>query len=207
MAKSAPAAWGELAGLLEVRPLSSPLPAPDHPGQFSSPFTAPFASTLKLLRAEVKHLCPDRVILEADFRETDLRQDGMPRADRSARSPGLVLTLVGTPHGDLRYPCHRFYRWPENLRAIALALEALRKVDRYGVTKRGEQYAGWKALPAPDAPDVQNGRAIIKALGGPAVALQATHPDTRAAFAERNHLGVGYTDDDFRDVQAARDAS
>jgi len=26
-------------------------------------------------------------------------------------------------------------------------LEALRRVDRYGITRRGEQYAGWKALP------------------------------------------------------------
>lgn len=38
--------------------------------------------------------------------------------------------------------------WQHNVRAIALGLEALRRVDRYGITKRGEQYAGWKALPA-----------------------------------------------------------
>jgi hypothetical protein len=38
--------------------------------------------------------------------------------------------------------------WQHNVRAIALGLEALRKVDRYGITRRGEQYAGWKALPA-----------------------------------------------------------
>jgi hypothetical protein len=38
--------------------------------------------------------------------------------------------------------------WQANVRAIALALEALRAVDRYGVTKRGEQYQGWTALPA-----------------------------------------------------------
>jgi hypothetical protein len=34
-----------------------------------------------------------------------------------------------------------------NARAIALGLEALRKVDRYRITKRGEQYTGWSALP------------------------------------------------------------
>src|SRR4029077_707905 len=28
-----------------------------------------------------------------------------------------------------------------------LGLEALRKVERYGIAKRGEQYTGWKALP------------------------------------------------------------
>lgn len=33
-------------------------------------------------------------------------------------------------------------------RAIALSLTALRAVDRYGVSRRGEQYTGWQALPA-----------------------------------------------------------
>jgi hypothetical protein len=38
--------------------------------------------------------------------------------------------------------------WQHNVYAIAKSLEALRLVDRYGVTRRGEQYTGWKALPA-----------------------------------------------------------
>lgn len=39
--------------------------------------------------------------------------------------------------------------WQHNVRSIALGLEALRAVDRYGITKRGEQYAGFTgALPA-----------------------------------------------------------
>jgi len=39
--------------------------------------------------------------------------------------------------------------WQANVRAIALSLEKLRAVDRYGVTRRGEQYAGWRAIEAP----------------------------------------------------------
>jgi hypothetical protein len=49
-------------------------------------------------------------------------------------------------YGPLRYGCDTFTTYEANLRAIALALEALRLVDRYGVTKRGEQYKGWLAL-------------------------------------------------------------
>jgi hypothetical protein len=41
------------------------------------------------------------------------------------------------------------------VRAIALSLEALRKVDRYGVTKSGEQYKGFKALP-PASPTIDS---------------------------------------------------
>lgn len=42
--------------------------------------------------------------------------------------------------GHLSYPCDTFTTLQDNLRVIALALEALRMVDRYGVTRRGEQY-------------------------------------------------------------------
>ena len=35
--------------------------------------------------------------------------------------------------------------WQHNLRSIALGLEALRAVDRYGISRRGEQYAGFRA--------------------------------------------------------------
>jgi hypothetical protein len=186
--------WGELRGLVEVRPLSQPM-ARTSSGRLSSPFTASLSSTLDVLRREVRHLRPRRVILEADFREADLRQDGLPRADRNARTPGLVLTLVGTPHGDLRYPCATFGHWDENLRGIALALEALRKVDRYGVTMRGEQYQGWKALPAGEGPSVERGRALIREHGGVVAALKATHPDSGGDEAA------------FKDVQAAREAA
>jgi hypothetical protein len=35
-----------------------------------------------------------------------------------------------------------------NSRSIGLELEALRAIDRYGITKQGEQYVGFKALPS-----------------------------------------------------------
>lgn len=187
--------WGELAGLVTVRPLSMPLPPPTWTGWKSSPFSASLTATAEVLAREVDHLRPERVILEADFREDQLRIDGLPRATATAASPGVILTLVGTAHGDLRYPCSTFRRWEDNLRAIALALEALRRVDRYGVTKRGEQYAGWKQLGAGTGPgegDPARGRRLIVEHGGVTAALKAAHPD---------HGGSA---GDFRDVIAAR---
>ena len=47
----------------------------------------------------------------------------------------------------MRFPCDTFTDWQANVRGIALALEALRAVDRYGVTQQAEQYRGWTALP------------------------------------------------------------
>lgn len=50
---------------------------------------------------------------------------------------------------ELSYPCDSCDNWQHNVRSIALALQALRAVDRYGVTRRAEQYRGWGKLPAP----------------------------------------------------------
>lgn len=192
--------WDTLRDLgVKIRPLSIDLT----PGNVAAPFRSSWTDTVDLLAREADHLSPREVIIEAAFREQDLRLDGFPRATARAEHDGVVLTLIGTPHGDLRYPCATYtasgwgeYRrdgWQHNLRAIALALEALRKVDRYGVTKRGEQYAGWKALPrGSDDGDAARGERIIAQHGSVAAALKATHPDH------------GGSDEDFRDVQAAR---
>jgi hypothetical protein len=63
-----------------------------------------------------------------------------------------VIISFKSRHGWLRYQCDTFEGgaegWQDNVRAIALGLEALRQVERYGITKRGQQYAGWLALPA-----------------------------------------------------------
>lgn len=186
----------ELAHLVTFRPLEDAIRdgGGSWTGYHSSPFRAPWSATVSLLAREIRHLEPRQAILELDMAESDFRNDGLPRANARAASPGVVLTLVGTPHGDLRYPCNTFGHWDENVRGIALALEALRKVDRYGVTKRGEQYAGWKALPAGNAPSAERGRKLIEDHGGLKAALRATHPDTSGYESAA----------DFADVQAAR---
>lgn len=116
----------------------------------SSPFRAAWSNTLLLLERELNWLDAQHVVLQADCEERMIRSDGMLRSDARLRSPGVILSF-DSKHGPLSYPCDQFPRWQENVRAIALALEALRKVDRYGVTRRAEQYTGWKALPDPHA--------------------------------------------------------
>jgi hypothetical protein len=74
----------------------------------------------------------------------------------------VILSFETKKYGPMRYFTDVFggrgwYRssggyqslpgWQMNARAIALGLESLRKVDRYGIASRGEQYTGWSALP------------------------------------------------------------
>lgn len=121
-----------------------------------NPFRAKFDNTLTLLEDELEHLeVAGAVAVRVVAREADVRRDGMLRARADVRHPGVVLSFHSAKSGSLTYPCDQFLGrwhgevdWQVNLRAIALGLEALRKVDRYGITERGEQYAGFKALPA-----------------------------------------------------------
>lgn len=116
-----------------------------------SQFASTHSATLALLTREMRELGAKHPTLLIALRPEDFRLDGLPRAGRVAAHPGIVLSFE-SKHGPLSYPCDTFDRWQDNLRAIALALEALRKVDRYGVTKRGEQYRGFLALEATAAP-------------------------------------------------------
>jgi hypothetical protein len=114
----------------------------------TSSFSATWQSTLTLLGRELIHLGARNVVLQADFREADLRVDGLPRSNaRAPQHPGVRIAF-DSKHGPLTYATDAYRFWQHNVRAIALGLEALRAVDRYGVTKRGEQYTGWKQLGA-----------------------------------------------------------
>lgn len=90
------------------------------------------------------------VIVELVAPDSALYKDGTGlRSDRAhhVSHVGVVVRLIGTKAGDLRYSSDAFNGWEANLRAIVLALHDLRRLERYGIAKRGEQYLGWAALP------------------------------------------------------------
>lgn len=119
-----------------------------------SPFKATYADTLQLLDRELEALGATSVTLQVDADESQIRLDGQLRSDARVHNQGVILTIETPSHGTLVYACDEFespgYRgkphWHENLRAIALGLEALRKVERYGIANRGQQYAGYREL-------------------------------------------------------------
>lgn len=121
-------------------------------GRFDSSLT----ETLTLLDRELRmfqtansgQIYPDSV-LQLALREQDFRRtDGMPRAGAVTEHPGVILNIQPRNRPALSFPCDTFTHWHANLRAIALTLEALRKIDRYGVTQTGQQYRGWQAIEA-----------------------------------------------------------
>lgn len=111
-----------------------------------SPFKAAYNSTLDLLFREAGLLDAERLVLQVDLQASQIRRDGLPKdGARYGSNPGVIVSF-DSRHGPLRYATDTFTSWMANLRAIALGLEDLRAVDRYGISKRGEQYRGWTAI-------------------------------------------------------------
>jgi hypothetical protein len=140
----------------EIRPLGlwTDPETPVHQG--SGVFKAGWQGTLDLLGYETDQLGADLVIMQIDVQEGALRRrDGMLKAAARVGHPGVAVSFE-SKFGPLRYATDRYAPrwsgdppgWQANVRAIALALAALRAVDRYGVSRRGEQYRGWNAIAA-----------------------------------------------------------
>lgn len=135
-------------------------------------FSASYDETLDLLQTELARLGAREVVIEIACREEDIRVDGWPKMNMRTADPGVAV-YAETKYGPMLFATDEFdggpisrrskewtaegrpiirtttaYMpgWQANLRAIALSLESLRQVDRYGVTKHGEQYTGWRAI-------------------------------------------------------------
>lgn len=200
------------------------------PARFSSTFT----QTRALLVDEARHLGAREVIVQLGISEDDLRIDGELRARAETRHPGVIVSMETTKLGSISVITDRFgdsdywtgstYKrvpgWHNNLRAIALGLEALRKVERYGIIHDDEQYTGFQALgsgiPMPaaqmtldeaarllhDAADVPRGSAAIEMmLEGDAAAVKAAY---RMAVKD-HHPDAGGDPEAFKRLTEARD--
>lgn len=154
----------------QFRPIDQ-WPAPFTDPRTSHVFKASYPNTLDLLEFELGQLSARDVVIQLALDLKDIRNDGWPRSGAKPDHPGIIVAFDSV-HGPLKYATDQFYSswnhqmegWQANLRAIALGLEALRKVDRYGISRRGEQYTGWSALPP---------GAAIEAGPAPMTALEA----------------------------------
>lgn len=167
----------------------------DRRGRYA--FKASWGNTLELLSRELAHLSASEPVIGAGFREADLRMDGLPRSNARVPShPGIEISFNTPKLGRLVYRTDSCEWWEHNVRSIALGLEALRAVDRYGMTGAGQQYAGFRALPAGGDEQLRiRGAAIVRDRFGGDVraALRATHPD------------AGGQEEDFKAVSKFRE--
>lgn len=139
-----------------------------------SQFRAGWADTRKLLRDEIERISrrdAPRPILMLDITSADLRLDGLMRKG-SRPATGAVALSFESKNGPLYFRCDRFVApyygqqdWHHNARAIALTLQSLRAVDRYGVTSSGEQYAGFAQIESASAAMDRDTAEVVLANG------------------------------------------
>ncbi len=176
-----------------------------------SPFSAAWSQTLDLLERELRHLNARDIVIQAAVGLEDIRNDGMLKANARPRGPGVIVSFH-CKHGELSYPCDTYMDWQANVRAIALSLEALRAVNRHGVTRRAEQYQGWAKLEGPT-------KSTASALEDAALLLAKYHVvpfrqivASRETFelacrvaSTKTHPDVGGTPEEFKRFQAAKE--
>lgn len=176
-------------------------------------FRSTYPQTLDLLEQELVNLRAKEIVLQAFIGWEDIRNDGVPKSSANFRDPGVILTFE-TKNGTLSFPCDTYTDWQSNLRAIALSLEALRSVNRYGVTRRNEQYQGWRQLATSSGKPFPNKEAAAIYLSGHAgnqpggwhgmVADSAMRQQAyRRAAAKLHPDAPGGSHDEFVRLQAA----
>jgi hypothetical protein len=111
---------------------------------------------LQLLQDELEKLRASDILIEASFSSDQIRLDGWPKGGAKPTYPGIVISFNSPGLGRLEYATDSCEDWQHNIRSIALGLEALRAVDRYGITSGRQQYTGFKAIGAGNP--AQNGR-------------------------------------------------
>lgn len=200
--------------LKEMPPTWKPADAKRPP----SPFDSTYTQTLDLLDRELTCLVAREAFIQVDVPSNGVRIDGQLRANAVAYHPGVILTVQTLRNGTLIYQCDRFTRswksgsiaWQQNLRAIALGLEALRKVERYGIADSGQQYAGFAELGSgipmgagtPELTEEEALRILRDACGG---ISGLSVPEMYRKAARVMHPDAGGDAEAFRLVTAARD--
>lgn len=183
-------------------------PVPDG-GYQSSQFNSTLSSTIELLKKELRLINASDELVQLSCEAGQIRRDGWPRSDCRASPP--VAVTFSLKDRSVTMPCNTYSNWHCNLRAIALSLQALRAVDRYGVSSNGEQYRGWTALTyQPDHfHDVPSAAAFLcKFGGGDPVKVRSEITAFKACFKRacvETHPDNGGNSEDFKAVMKAKE--
>ena len=200
-----------MAERFEMRPLGlwgRPTTDPRNPRRFRLAWDRIVAE----LADEVDLLDGGRIAIQVDADPADIRRDGMLRARARVGFPGVKVSFASR-HGPLTYATDAYETWQDNVRAIGLALTALRAVDRYGVSGSGEQYRGWTAIaaaPAEKTLSIDDAAAVLAQWMIPVCRAEDMRTEDQAKRAFRaaaavHHPDAGGSADAFRLITTARD--
>lgn len=192
----------------------------------NSLFKKTYSDTKKILQFELEKLgaIASSVQLEMFIKPDDLRRDGvLLRAHAKPFKPGVVLSFsiitrrlrnrqtgeITNETKTLSYPCDTYNDWQDNVRAVALSLEKLRSVARYGVFKY-EDMVSRLALPSAESKLSDKDAAIEFLERNTPFTTDELNGDSnvqKAAYREAArilHPDVGGSTNDFLKLQDAK---
>jgi len=155
------------------------------------------AAAIKRLEDELRLLGATDELLSTNV---ETRLNGLPRSDRrEPADPGAAVyfRLKKTPQC---LACDRWDRVADNIAALAAHIDALRRIERYGVGTLEQAFAGYKQLPAGPADWW-----IILGLR-PSATLDQVEDKFRE-LARKAHPDAGGTHDTMARLTAAREAA
>lgn len=114
-------------------------------------FKVDYDSAVRGLAYELERLHADSAYISTDY---PLRMDGQPRRSEYPASSAVAVYFVRNGR-QLCIPCDKFLSVRDNIRAIGLTLEAIRRMERYGTSQTVEAtLSGFTALPETASPNV-----------------------------------------------------
>jgi len=155
------------------------------------------AKAMERLQGEIDRLGGRNAVLSTNV---SLRLDGRPRSDQEPSDPGVALYFTFKGKATV-LACDKWNRVADNIAALAAHIDALRRVDRYGVGTIEQALAGYKALPADTA---ANWRAVF----GFAKDSRPTVDQVDSAYkrlAREKHPDVGGAEIEMAHLNRARD--
>jgi hypothetical protein len=129
-----------------------------------------------------------------------LRLDGRPYSDQEPTDPGAACYFRFKGRATV-LACDKWTRVADNIAALAQHIDALRRIERYGVGTIEQALAGYKALPADTAADW---RAVFGFLPGSVPTKDQVDVAYKRAAREK-HPDRGGSEEGMAHINRARD--
>lgn len=185
---------------VEAFPLSWPVGMARTTSRKSSPFSTGFGAARNKLFSNLKLLGAQGIVVSTNI---PLKRDGQPRANLAPYNgdPGVAV-FFNRKNMPYEFCCDRWKSATDNVYAVALTLEALRGIERWGASDMLQRaFEGFKGLPAVA---VEPWREVLMLDEG--ATLDAVERVYKL-LATSHHPDRGGTADAFDRITKARDAA
>lgn len=185
-------------------PLCWPAGRPRAARPENSRFNTALSQTINKLLAELALLGARDVIISSNV---PVRRDGLPYATHAKPSDAGVAVYFSFQGRQTCLACDRWRLVGDNLHAIALTIQALRGISRWGSGDMVEAaFTGFAALPSPDM--ARSWRDVLREPGEPAPeTLSAATALYRHLARERHPDMAGGSNEAMSELNRAYDAA